>query len=334
MSNFCPVCKSAINDDAVKCIVCSFTDLHREFITKEDAQEWLDSVVLPYRNQWELDKQNYKDFKICDGVLLKYLGKDKEVLIPNGIIKINYSAFDDYGYPEKIYIPQSVREVDEDAIGGTMQLNNINVSEKNKNYYSHDGVLFKKDPNTLVKYPNNKAENIYTIPNGVTQIGTFAFSNCANLQVILIPNSVKKIDECAFSANMCLKAIMVDELNNNYTSVNGVIFDKNMTQLIAYPEQKENVNYRVPSSVQIIKESTFSSCDFLEVVILPEGIRQIESRAFSYNDNLKSIFFPNSIINIDDDAFEECENLTFYCQRNSYAHKYATENNIPVQFID
>lgn len=51
MSNFCPVCKSAINDNTVKCSVCNFTDLHREFITKEDAQEWFDSVVLPYRDR-------------------------------------------------------------------------------------------------------------------------------------------------------------------------------------------------------------------------------------------------------------------------------------------
>ena len=56
MSSFCPVCKNTINDDTVKCSVCNFTDLHREFISKEDAQEWLDTIVLPYREKWTMQK--------------------------------------------------------------------------------------------------------------------------------------------------------------------------------------------------------------------------------------------------------------------------------------
>ena len=61
MSNFCPVCKNTIKDDTVKCNVCNFTDLHREFISKEDAQGWFDTVVLPYRKQWEeLEKSKRK----------------------------------------------------------------------------------------------------------------------------------------------------------------------------------------------------------------------------------------------------------------------------------
>ena len=74
MSSFCPVCKNSITQKAKKCKVCDFSDLHKEFITKEDAQDWFDTVVLPYRNKWEkqrLEKNIEIVCPVCKEVLTK-----------------------------------------------------------------------------------------------------------------------------------------------------------------------------------------------------------------------------------------------------------------------
>ena len=68
MSDFCPVCKNTINENDTKCSICNFTDLHKEFITKEDAEVWFNTIILPYRNKWEEAKQK----KLKKGEIIEF----------------------------------------------------------------------------------------------------------------------------------------------------------------------------------------------------------------------------------------------------------------------
>ena len=88
-----------------------------------------------------------------------------------------------------------------------------------------------------------------TIPESVTNIERLSFGNCNNLSNITIPKSVTNIEDFAIINCDQLQNIEVDNNNSNYCSNEGVLFNKEKTQLMVYPAKKEDKEYIVPSSV-------------------------------------------------------------------------------------
>ena len=98
------------------------------------------------------------------------------------------------------------------------------------------------------------------LPDSVTSIGDFAFENCVNLVSITIPKSVTSIGN--FALNLCsnLTTIAVDAENAVYSSVDGVLFNKNKETLIRYPRGKPGIHFNIPSSVTAIGDHAFFYC--------------------------------------------------------------------------
>src|ERR1035437_7775288 len=134
-------------------------------------------------------------------------------------------------------IPNSVTTIGYSAFSGCTSLSAITVDALNSIYSSVDGGLFNQSQTTLILFPRGKARN-YTMPNSVTNIGSYAFLGCTSLTSVTIPNSVTTIGSYAFSGCTSLSAITVDALNSVYSSVAGVLFDKSQTTLIQCPEGK------------------------------------------------------------------------------------------------
>ncbi len=152
-------------------------------------------------------------------------------------------------------------------------------------------------------------ENI-TIPDSVTEIGLEAFSGCTSLTNITIPDSVTEIGSSAFSGCSSLTAIDVEVGNNNYTSVNGVLFNKGKTELICYPAGKTDKSYNIPDSVTSIGYSAFIDCTSITSITIPDSVTSIDSSAFGGCSSLKSITIPNSVTSIGYYAFYGCTSLT------------------------
>ena len=152
-------------------------------------------------------------------------------------------------------------------------------------------------------------ENI-TIPDSVTEIGLEAFSGCTSLTNITIPDSVTEIGSSAFSGCSSLTAIDVEVGNNNYTSVNGVLFNKGKTELICYPAGKTDKSYNIPNSVTSIGYSAFINCTSITSITIPDSVTSIDSSAFGGCSSLKSITIPNSVTSIGYYAFYGCTSLT------------------------
>ncbi len=152
-------------------------------------------------------------------------------------------------------------------------------------------------------------ENI-TIPDSVTEIGLEAFSGCTSLTNITIPDSVTEIGSSAFSGCSSLTAIDVEVGNNNYTSVNGVLFNKGKTELICYPAGKTDKSYNIPNSVTSIGYSAFIDCTSITSITIPDSVTSIDSSAFGGCSSLKSITIPNSVTSIGYYAFYGCTSLT------------------------
>lgn len=131
-----------------------------------------------------------------------------------------------------------------------------------------------------------------------------------DIQYINLTENIFSSKEKVFSKYPNLVSVDVDKNNPYYTSENGVLFNKNRTELFVYPSCKTDSTYVVPSTVKTIEDYSFYTCNKLEKITIPNGVKKIPTSCFEKCKNLKSVVLPNSIIEISFNAFEDCENLT------------------------
>lgn len=114
-----------------------------------------------------------------------------------------------------------------------------------------------------------------SIPSSVTSIGEHAFDRCNALTNITIPASVTSIGNYAFSYGKNLVSITVDEDNKNYTSKDGVLFNKDITELIQYPSGNTRKSYSIPNSVMNIGDYAFNYCHSLTNITIISTVPQL-----------------------------------------------------------
>ncbi|MCD8004011.1 MAG: leucine-rich repeat domain-containing protein, partial [Clostridia bacterium] len=172
-----------------------------------------------------------------------------------------------------------------------------------------------------------------SIPDSVTTIGDYAFHNCTNLTSVSIPDSVTSIDGWAFynctnltsvsisayvtsigggvfSDCTSLTEIIVDESNKAYCSVDGILFNKDMTALVAYPAGKTETSYDIPDGVTVLEMGAFSGCTSLESVTIPDSVEGICDWAFGACTSLESVTIGSGLTSIGGGAFYNCTSLT------------------------
>ena len=234
-------------------------------------------------------------FENCDGLTkvtisdgVKHIGsyafsgcsKLANIDLPDSVQSAGLWAFWNCHGLTNINIPKYLHLAHSPTFLNCCALKSINVDSANKYHTSENGVLFNKNKTVLEKYPADKIDNSYTIPSSVTHIDHASFEGCLNLKSINIPSSVTSIDSDAFRNCSGLTSINVDKANKNYSSENGVLFNKNKTKLILYPAGKADRSYTIPSSVTSILSGTFSGCSNLSAISLPDSINYISSYAF------------------------------------------------------
>jgi hypothetical protein len=209
--------------------------------------------------------------------------------IPSSITSIGWSAFWHCAGLTDITIPSSVTSIKSEAFSNCRSLTSITVDSQNPAYASIDGVLFDKTIQTIIAYPNGKEENSYTIPSSVTAIGVHVFSYSDRLTNITIPFSVTSIGEKAFLDCKRLTSITVDSQNPAFASIDGVLFDKTIQTIIAYPDGKSAGTYIIPSSVTAIGGWAFWNNAGLTRMVIPSSVMSIGDAAFRLCNYLNSI---------------------------------------------
>jgi hypothetical protein len=168
--------------------------------------------------------------------------------------------------------------------------------------------LFDKAQTTLVQFPEGVG-GTYTIPDGVTSIADQAFYYCAGLTNITLSADVTNLGSCVFCDCYILSTITVDADNPVFSSLGGVLFDKQQTTLIMFPCGRGG-SYAIPAGVTSIGDSAFQWCQSLTAVTIPVGVTNIGNGAFNSDYYLASITMPPGVINIGSSAFQSCIELT------------------------
>ena len=263
---------------------------------------------------------------------------DTDIVIPSiynnlPVVSIMELAFWNCSSITSIIIGSGVKTIGDYAFSGCTSLTKISVDAINEYYCDIDDVLFSKDETQLIAYPAGKTAKSYIIPDSVTAIGSDAFygcnsltsiaiadsviaigeqafRNCTSLECITIPEGITYIGDWAFYGCKSLTEIYVDANNQYYCDIDGVLFSKNKTQLVAYPAGKAIKSYIIPDSVSSINSAAFYGCSSLTSITIPEGVTSIGGFTFSYCSLLISINILEGVTSIGDSAFYGCSSLT------------------------
>ncbi len=178
----------------------------------------------------------------------------------------------------------------------------------------------------VYRYTSSSVETEFTVPdtyNGkpVTELQAFSFANASYLKTLNIGKNIRTIDVWALTNCTELETINVSAENPYFCSVDGVLYTKDMTELVAYPNGKTKLktdqdgtltgggSLVLPDTVKVIRDNACYLCSNLYSITLNEGLEKVGNRAFLKCTNLQEINLPNTVREIGTDAFSYCDSV-------------------------
>ncbi|MBQ2661834.1 MAG: leucine-rich repeat protein [Clostridia bacterium] len=220
------------------------------------------------------------DYKVenSNAVITGYKGAGGYIEIPSmmleyPVVKIADEAFSGVSSITGALIPDSVNEIGNRAFYNCTALEDITLSNGVKTIgayaFAYSGI------------------NSVTLTDSVVSVGERAFANCPNMTNAVISSSVKTINGNVFAYSPTLTQITVQDKNANYSSVNGMLYNKDKTKLIACPSGKSGTCTTV-KTLETIGEYAFAGCAKITKIALSANTSAIEDFAFDSTTSLMS----------------------------------------------
>ena len=201
-----------------------------------------------------------------------------KVDLPKNLTTIESYTFSDCTSLKEIIIPDSVTEIWWRAFSGCTSLSKVKLS---KNLTGIDSDVFSGC--------TSLAEIV--IPDSVTSIGGSAFSNCISLESITIGSGVESLGDEWIASCRRLENITVSPENKTYSSVDGVLFNKDKSDLSAYPIGNKRSSYTIPDGVEKIGKKAFYGCRYIESLTIPVSVAEIEASALGNCYDIRAVYY-------------------------------------------
>lgn len=268
------------------------------------------------------------DFEIKDNIIVNYVGRGGNVVIPSGIVGIKSYAFSNETAITSVIIPDSVTEIGNSAFYNCTGIQKVVIGNGVRNIGNS-------------AFSNNKGMTSLTIGNSVEKIGDSAFNNCVGLKNLILPDSVRVIDSGAFQGCSGLIGIRWSEklteigsysfadlpglktvkLPNSLKTIGSNSFYGSNITILEFGNQLREIgsyafsdtrikSLKLPNSVVSIGHHSFYNIPTLESVVIGDGITNVSSSAFSNNKSLKSVTLGKNVSVISDHAFDYSSSLT------------------------
>ena len=237
---------------------------------------------------------NNDEFTIdADGVLVAYTGGATDIRIPEGVTEISSNAFTN-AQLTSVWIPASVRAIDDSAFAG-QPLTQVTFQDDD----AHPSQLETIGDRAFSYTP---LESV-SLPRSLKTAGLETFSDMAKLRSVNVGPHVQADGLfAAFARTPLLESIEVDAANQNYQSLDGVLYTKDLTHLATYPQAKNSGgSYTVAEETAFIDEGAFASAQITSVT-LPSHLRNVGKGAF-VGSRITSLTLPDAFESMDDTAF-------------------------------
>jgi uncharacterized protein YgiM (DUF1202 family) len=249
----------------------------------------------------------------------------ESISIPEGVsVLADYTLLLAEGM-KQISLPASLASIGNSALPASGALTQITVAENNAFFQSYEGVLFSRDGKTLILYPAGKdgpyeippgtlsidqdafrncdGLTSITVPDGVTALSNYLFSDAGSLEEIYLPASLGEIGEGALPVYGALNWVEIDDRNQRYRSIDGVVFEGE--ELIFYPTC-HGLSYDIPPGTKSIRNRAFAECEMLQTISIPRGITEIGNEMFYRCTSLERVSLPITLTKIGMGAFGNC----------------------------
>ena len=226
-------------------------------------------------------------FEVQNGVLVKYTGKSRSVVIPKGITEIYDSAFEGNEALDSVVIGEDVTIIGKRAFYGCKCLKELVLPNSILEIY--DEAFYDCQSLTQV-----------SIPNQLTEIRTRTFCCCYALEKIILPSSLKKVGYSAFYG---AKLKRIDVVNiEAWLNLDGSIIDANLVGPV-FVDGNLLTELTIPNSIINIKKHAFYSWKQLKKCIIPDHVLSIGAGAFAACTDLKEVVLSKKISKIENAVF-------------------------------
>ena len=221
---------------------------------------------------------SYLDYGTSNNDIGLYMFKDcfrlSKITLPNSIVTVRADAFFGCIGLIDVIFGENVVHIEHNAFWGCSRLTSVNI------------------------------------PNSVVSIQTSAFTGCDGITSVFIGDKAVNLSGLNFSYYQNLTKIIVSEKNSNYSSKDGVLFNKDKTTLLHFPIAKNNTSYVIPECVVSIEDNAFYDCIKLKNITIPNSVISVKSGAFFGCTELEFITIGENVTSIGSSAFFDCIELT------------------------
>ena len=255
--------------------------------------------------------ENSSKLTTISSYAFQYCGSLTKITLPDSLQTIEPFAFENCDNLTSIHIPKGVSDLQGAALFNKA-FTSFTVAEDNSCYKAVNGNIYSKDGTELVQYAYNNSSTEFTVPDGVTKIGDYAFYEAANLLTVHLPEGILEIGDYSF----CNCAITEIDLpyglttigeyafacvNNGQTNLTEIVLPDSVTSFGVRAFSSKNLKtLKLSANIKLLLQNSFE-CLSISLLELPNGIT-LQKHTFSLT-NLKQLILPKDL--------KKCEGVLF-----------------------